>query len=161
MASEGDAVVVHVYDLSQGMAAAMSPMLLGRRIDLVPHTGVVLRAREFFYGGGIVSMPPHRVVERFGMRPNEALVLGRTRRSDAEVRAFLAEVRPRFTPERYDLLRHNCNTFSSAFCMFLIDIPVPRRIMEIPGEPRRAFRRMRRRNASRRCARPPTRLPPR
>ena len=159
MASEGDAVVVHVYDLSQGMAAAMSPMLLGRRIDLVPHTGVVLRAREFFYGGGIVSMPPHRVVERFGMRPNEALVLGRTRRSDAEVRAFLAEVRPRFTPERYDLLRHNCNTFSSAFCMFLVDIPVPRRIMEIPGEPRRAFRRMRRHNTSRCRARPPTRLP--
>ena len=30
-----------VYDLSMGMARAMSPMLLGRTIDLIPHTGVV------------------------------------------------------------------------------------------------------------------------
>ena len=102
-------VVLHVYDLSQGAAAALSPMLLGRRIELVPHTGVVLRGLEVFYGGGIVAMPPHAVVGRFGMRPVERLTLGRTRRSEAEVRAFLLELRPRFAPERYNLLTHNCN----------------------------------------------------
>ena len=33
-------VVLHVYDLSMGMAKQMSPMLLGRQIEMIPHTGV-------------------------------------------------------------------------------------------------------------------------
>ena len=31
-------VVLHLYDLSQGMAAAMSVPLLGEKIDYIPHT---------------------------------------------------------------------------------------------------------------------------
>ncbi len=33
-------VVLHVYDLSQGMAKAMSPMLIGKTIGVASHDGV-------------------------------------------------------------------------------------------------------------------------
>ena len=60
------AVSLHVYDLSMGMAATMSQQILGRQIDYVPHTGIVLGAgtagaREYFFGGGIQALPPHQV----------------------------------------------------------------------------------------------------
>jgi len=37
----GVKVSLHLYDLSQGMARAMSAQLLGKQIDGVWHTGVV------------------------------------------------------------------------------------------------------------------------
>ena len=46
-------VSVHVYDLSQGLAAALSPSLIGKQIGGVWHTGVVVYGREYFFGGGI------------------------------------------------------------------------------------------------------------
>jgi hypothetical protein len=36
------AVSINLYDLSQGMAARMSMPLLGKQIDFVPHTGIVV-----------------------------------------------------------------------------------------------------------------------
>ena len=40
-----DAVKLHVYDLSHGMAASMSMQFLGIQLDIVPHTGVVVYGR--------------------------------------------------------------------------------------------------------------------
>lgn len=65
-------VQLHIYDLSQGAAALMSGMLLGRQIDGIWHTAVVAYGREYFYGGqGIQSIIPvsviksnHEIVER-------------------------------------------------------------------------------------------------
>lgn len=54
-------VILHVYDLSMGMAASLSQSFLGVKIDLIPHTGIVIRNREYFYGGGIQAVPPHQV----------------------------------------------------------------------------------------------------
>ena len=38
-------VVLHVYDLSQGMARQFSTMLLGRQFDGIWHTGVYVYGR--------------------------------------------------------------------------------------------------------------------
>ena len=46
-------VHVHVYDLSKGMAAMLSQPLLGKQIDGVWHTGVVVFGREYYFGSGI------------------------------------------------------------------------------------------------------------
>lgn len=73
-------VQLYIYDLSRGMAAAISPMLLGKflnkikkrltyfpiffsilgkRIDGVWHTSIVVYSREYFFGSrGVESCNP-------------------------------------------------------------------------------------------------------
>jgi hypothetical protein len=46
-------VSVNIYDLSQGMARNLSPMFLGKQIDGIWHTGIVVYGKEFYFGGGI------------------------------------------------------------------------------------------------------------
>lgn len=60
---EGDSdsltVLLYIYDLTSGMASVMSQMLLGRHIEGIWHTAVVIYGREYFYGGqGVQSVPP-------------------------------------------------------------------------------------------------------
>ena len=52
------AVAVHVYDLSNGIARAMSMAVVGKQVDMIPHTGVVVHGKEYFFGGGICSTAP-------------------------------------------------------------------------------------------------------
>ena len=50
----GREVYLHIYDISQGMAGSLGPMLLGMPLPHgIPHTGVVLGGVEIFYGGGM------------------------------------------------------------------------------------------------------------
>jgi hypothetical protein len=51
-------VKLHVYDLSQGMARQMSQAFLGKYIEGIWHTGIVVYDTEFFFGGGICSGAP-------------------------------------------------------------------------------------------------------
>lgn len=46
-------VTLLVYDISNGMAKSLSPMFLGKTIEGVWHTGVVVYGNEYYYGGGI------------------------------------------------------------------------------------------------------------
>ena len=38
-------IKVYVYDLSNGIARTMSMAVVGKQVDLIPHTGVVICAR--------------------------------------------------------------------------------------------------------------------
>lgn len=41
-------VQVYLYDLSQGMARALSQQFLGKQIDGIWHTGIVVYGHEYF-----------------------------------------------------------------------------------------------------------------
>lgn len=41
-----------------GMARQMSPMLLGKSIEGIYHTGLVIYGIEYYYGGGICEGQP-------------------------------------------------------------------------------------------------------
>ncbi len=45
------------------MAKNMSPMFLGKLIEGVWHTGLVVHGKEFFYGGGICVGEPKVIQE--------------------------------------------------------------------------------------------------
>ena len=51
-------VVLHVYDLSQGLASQLSTALLNKEFKAVYHTGVVVYNNEYFYGDGIATGYP-------------------------------------------------------------------------------------------------------
>lgn len=95
------AVSIHVYDLSQGMARALSMAIVGKQVDIIPHTGVVITwpshgAIEYFFGGGICATP---VGEAMPMQPCEIIALGEITKTEAEVAAFLLELNPRYTTQ--------------------------------------------------------------
>ncbi|KAG7391693.1 hypothetical protein PHYPSEUDO_003767 [Phytophthora pseudosyringae] len=128
-------VTLHVYDLSHGMARQLSPALLGKTIDGVWHTGVLVFGQEYFFGGGgIQAMAPELVVQRYGMQPERTIPLGETSLSQQQLEQFLHENSVRFTGATYDLLSHNCNNFSDEVSRFLVGSGIPQYIVDLPNE---------------------------
>ena len=126
-------VQCHVYDLSNGLARAMSMAVVGKQVDIIPHTGIVVFGREFFFGGGVCTTP---VGQAMPMPPCEIIQLGTTAKTEAEVTAFLSQISPRYTAATYNLLSHNCNHFSNELVHFLTGgaACVPARIVNIADE---------------------------
>eukprot|EP00742_Colponemidia_sp_Colp-10_P001980 GILJ01002114.1.p1 GENE.GILJ01002114.1~~GILJ01002114.1.p1 ORF type:complete len:601 (+),score=89.02 GILJ01002114.1:57-1859(+) len=124
-------VVVHLYDLSNGMARQFSRQLIGKEIAGIWHTGVVVYGKEFYFGGGICEDPPSRTP--YGT-PVEEISIGTTEIPEEVFYDFLREISPRFTAATYHLLEHNCNNFSDEVCQFLTGHPVPGHITGLPTE---------------------------
>jgi hypothetical protein len=119
-----------VYDLTQGMAAAMSQGILGQRIEGVWHTGVQIYGLEFYFGGGIQCDAQGYFARSRGMNPTHTIEMGNTNKTLAELQAFVSSIRSRFTAFTYDLLNNNCNHFSSEVCKFLLNKPAPSFVMD-------------------------------
>ena len=124
-------VTLHLYDLSQGLARAMSAQLLGKQIDGIWHTGIVCFGQEFYFGGGIQCGAPGGT--HFG-RPIQVVQLGETHIPRDVFDEFLVEISPRFTMQTYNLLRHNCNNFSNEVANFLVGTGIPQHILSLPDE---------------------------
>ncbi|CAI5532739.1 unnamed protein product [Closterium sp. Naga37s-1] len=122
-------VVLHVYDLSHGLARQLSQTLLGTAIDAVYHTGVVAYGTEYWFGAGIQRGVPGRT--DFGP-PMEAIRLGCTEIPRDLFEQFLADVSANYSPHRYSLLSHNCNHFSDEVAHFLLGRGIPTRILDLP-----------------------------
>ena len=46
---------------------------------------------------------------------------------------FVEENQERFSEQTYDLLTHNCNTFSDEFVFFLTNSHIPEEIVDLPN----------------------------
>jgi len=113
-------VQAYVYDVSQGMAKGMSQMLLGQQIDWVPHTGIVVFGREYFFGSGpcVSDNPGHSVP----VPVVQTFVLGETKRNRAELEAHISSTLAlEHSEQNYNLLTHNCNHFANDVAKFLLD----------------------------------------
>ena len=130
----GEKVELQVYDLSGGMASQLSPMLLGRTIEAIYHTGVLVYGYEYFYGGGIICVKPEEITRLYGMKPIKTLTLGFTNKSQMELNGHLESISNKYTSENYDLLNHNCNHFSDNIVRFLLGDGIPSYILDLPNE---------------------------
>eukprot|EP01012_Entosiphon_sulcatum_P048660 TRINITY_DN67166_c0_g1_i1.p1 TRINITY_DN67166_c0_g1~~TRINITY_DN67166_c0_g1_i1.p1 ORF type:complete len:219 (+),score=43.52 TRINITY_DN67166_c0_g1_i1:54-710(+) len=128
---DGYPVVLHAYDLSNGLAKALSHQFLGKHIPAIWHTAVVVYGREWFFGGGICHAPPGRT--QYGT-PIERVTLGTTHVPPSVFREFLSDASPRFTAMTYNLMTHNCNNFSDEVCEFLVGEHIPAHITGLPAE---------------------------
>ncbi|GBF96242.1 hypothetical protein Rsub_08787 [Raphidocelis subcapitata] len=115
-------VQLHLYDLTRGMASALSPMLLGRHVAGIWHSGVVVHGREWFFGYGISST--HAGGSPFG-QPDMTIVLGSTEVPPEMVKDIVNDLRPRFRPQDYNLIQNNCNHFSSELAQLLTGEDIP------------------------------------
>ncbi|KAL6591363.1 hypothetical protein ACP70R_049866 [Stipagrostis hirtigluma subsp. patula] len=131
MAEEGYKVTLNVYDLSNGLARQLSTSFLGKPIEAIWHTGVVVYGNEYYFGGGIQSSPAGATP--YG-RPLRVVELGVTHVPRDVFEDFLRDIAPRYTAETYRLLTHNCNNFSNEVAQFLVGAGVPDYILNLPAE---------------------------
>ncbi|XP_015125387.1 uncharacterized protein LOC107047110 isoform X2 [Diachasma alloeum] len=129
----GTKVELYVYDLTKGMAAMMSQILIGRHLDGVWHTAIVAYGREYFFGpSGIQSVRPGGTV--LG-EPERVEKLGDT---FLPYSVFLEYINglgtSKFVTGSYHLLRLNCNSFSDEVSSFLVGSGIPKYILDLPEE---------------------------
>ena len=135
-----EAVTLAVYDLSRGMAAAMSQQILGEQLDGIWHTGIRVFGKEWFFGGGIQVLPLGVFEQTNGMQVSRLDAMGTTTKTEAQLYAHLATLSSRFSAATYNLLTNNCNNFSDELCKFLCGhgispdvIELPNRVFSTPG----------------------------
>ncbi|KAF3531494.1 hypothetical protein DY000_02043717, partial [Brassica cretica] len=128
---EAHKVTLNVYDLSRGLARQLSASLLGKVIEGVWHTGIVVYGNEYFFGGGIQHLPAGTTPYGAPLRTVE---MGETHVPKDVFEMYLEEISPRYTAESYNLLTHNCNNFSSEVSQFLVGKGIPDYILQLPSE---------------------------
>ena len=69
---------------------------------------------------------------RFGMEPFKLLPMGETEIPEFVTDSFVDENQTRFSEQTYDLLSHNCNTFSDELVFFLTNNHIPEEITNLP-----------------------------
>ncbi|OAY64608.1 Desumoylating isopeptidase 1 [Ananas comosus] len=127
----GYKVKLNVYDLSQGLARQLSTTFLGKAIEAIWHTGVVVYGTEYYFGAGIQQDPAGRTP--YGT-PVRVVDLGVTHVPKEVFEDYLQEISGRYTPETYNLLSHNCNNFSNEVAQFLVGASIPSYILELPSD---------------------------
>ncbi|KAI1738511.1 DUF862-domain-containing protein [Xylaria scruposa] len=118
-----------VYDLSGGLARQLSMGMLGFQLDAVYHTSIELEGTEYVYDGGINAIQPGS--SHLG-RPLERIHLGSTELPLEVIIEYLDSLREIYTPQAYDLFRHNCNNFSNDFSTFMLGKGIPEHIANMP-----------------------------
>ncbi|CAG9812910.1 unnamed protein product [Phaedon cochleariae] len=145
-------VQLYIYDLSGGMAATISPMLLGKeksaikdevkflnffltgkKIDGIWHTSIVVYNREYFYGSrGVESCVPGTTALRNPLKIED---LGETHVPYPVFLDYLNGLsESSYKGSTYHLLQHNCNNFSHEIAHFLCGAAVPKYILDLPNE---------------------------
>jgi len=125
-------VQAYVYDVTQGMAARMSVPLVGKLVEFVPHTGIVVFGKEYYFGSGPCEGPPGQI----GIPTHQILDLGETHKTREDLEEYIrVTLAPEYTAENYNLCRHNCNHYADAVAKFLLNGQgIPTSIVNIADE---------------------------
>lgn len=135
MSEEAVAVKVNVYDLSHGLAAIYSPQFLGKSIDAIYHTLVVVFGKEYYIDQGIRVAQAGRT--KYGV-PREVLDAGETYITEDILNEFLEDLKnheqQKYHALAYDLFENNCNHFTDVVMEFLVGKNLEDRILKLPQE---------------------------
>ena len=125
----GTTISLYVYDLTRGMARALSQQLLGTQINAVYHTSLVFNRVEYFFGRGVQTCYPGTTHHG---QPMEIIDMGETHLPMDVIMDYLESLKEVYTAESYDLFAHNCNNFTNDFGMFLVGKGIPDHITNLP-----------------------------
>lgn len=136
MSEDSFPVKVYVYDLSHGLAAVYSPMVLGTAIDAIYHTSVVVFGKEYYIDQGI-KVCANPGTTKYGL-PKEVLDVGETYVLEDIANEFLEELRDhedkKYHAHAYDLFDNNCNHFTDVVMEFLVGQNLDDRILKLPEQ---------------------------
>jgi hypothetical protein len=135
-----------VYDITQGNSELFSGVLLGKKLEAIYHSRILVHGREFWFGGNIfMSLPPMTqyfgpTLEKSGKmklqqstyNPELKCVhLGYTLMKLDEIveyqhqNQFGGSMCDKFTKETYDVLTRNCNHYSNELAQVLCGNRIP------------------------------------
>eukprot|EP00730_Choanoeca_flexa_P001645 TRINITY_DN10723_c0_g2_i3.p1 TRINITY_DN10723_c0_g2~~TRINITY_DN10723_c0_g2_i3.p1 ORF type:complete len:158 (+),score=21.86 TRINITY_DN10723_c0_g2_i3:109-582(+) len=120
-----------LYDISGGMARAMSMSLIGKQIDAIWHTSVIAYGQEYFFGGGIQKTLPYATPAG---RPMEEMDYGTTEVPQWLFEEHLEGLKSEFHAGTYHLLNKNCNHFTEEALSFLTGKELPDKVSGLPRE---------------------------
>ena len=115
-------VQLFIYDVSHGMAERFSQALIGKKINAIYHTSLVVFGKEFYFAGGICYDPPRTTP--FG-HPIEVKDHGTTELTAQDFFDFIQSVKSKYTLNSYHILNNNCNHFTNEMIEFLTGDPLP------------------------------------
>lgn len=126
-------VKLYIYDLSRGMARQLSPVMLGKQLDGIWHTAIVVHGKEYFFvGEGINNCPPGGTP--LG-EPDSVVDMGFTEVPAELFMEYLTSLaESTYRGDKYNLFEHNCNSFSNEVAQFLTGRKIPSYITDLPSE---------------------------
>ncbi|EHB17880.1 PPPDE peptidase domain-containing protein 2, partial [Heterocephalus glaber] len=117
----------------KGLARRLSPIMLGKQLEGIWHTSIVVHKDEFFFGSGGISSCP-RGGTLLGP-PDSVVDVGSTEVTEEIFLEFLSSLgESLFQGETYNLFEHNCNIFSIEVAQFLTGRKTPSYITDLPSE---------------------------
>ena len=127
-------VTLHIYDLTSGIMRRHKSAIFGEVVGGMWHTGVSVYGREYFFEGGITSVPSGR--SRFG-KPrgdyNRKLIVGYTDLLKPEFEKWVRlREKEKYGRLCYHLVMQNCNHFTSEAVQFLTGNEIPSEILRLP-----------------------------
>ncbi|GAA5836340.1 hypothetical protein JCM3766R1_003494 [Sporobolomyces carnicolor] len=128
----GEPIELFVYDLSNGMAQSLGPMLVGRPIEGIWHTSIVLFGVEIWFGQGIHAKTPPGTTHHGA--PRKRIQMGSTQLDRDTFFEYIEGMRETYKAERYHLLEFNCNHFTNDVIGFLNGKTIPAEILNQPKE---------------------------
>jgi len=139
-------VQIYVYDLSGGIINAVSKQMLGKHFEGIWHTSIVAFGWEIHYRRetGIQINNPGEAVVRCGnvmKRGPPVKILDRykndkykTSYNEQTFADYLKMISGSWTPEKYNLLTHNCISFTMDCIRFLTGQSIPSWIKDLPSK---------------------------
>jgi hypothetical protein len=122
-------VYLYVYDLSLGLVKKISKKVLDKQIDAIWHTSIVAFGTEYWFAmNGFNEHRPSPI------EPNEKIFLGQIDLTKEDFHKVMEKQIEDGSYEfgDYNLLTHNCNSFSNDLSIKLFGKPNPAYIMDLP-----------------------------
>lgn len=127
-------VKLKLYDLSRGMVKTWSPIVLGKTIEGIWHTAVIVYDMEYFYGGGILCLEPNEFESMYNIKPVKIIDMGATDVNQSIFHDYLNSIQSQFSVDKYNIVTWNCNHFTNEICNFLVGKNIPEHILNLPLE---------------------------
>ena len=111
--AEDEDVLVTIYEIGGPVTQVLSATC-SKKLPMIPHVGVRLHGREYFYSDHIESRATKVMQEMLADKPQVTLNLGKPTVSEAELEAYINgdDLQSAWQPESYDVFDRNCNHFA-------------------------------------------------
>ena len=119
-----DHVYVTVYEIGGPVTKILS-FTVNKKLALIPHVGVRVYGKEWFYSNRIEYEPNEVMDEMLKAMPRFTLDLGKATKSPQEVESWIESVRDNWQPEDYHVFDKNCNHFGVLMAETITETGIP------------------------------------